>query len=55
MPLLLAADVGGTKTLLGLFERADRRPRPVRIQSYPTTAFSRFTAVLDVFAQEMLN
>lgn len=53
MPLLLAADVGGTKTLLGLFERADRRPRRVRIQSYPTTAFNHFTAILDAFARDM--
>lgn len=51
--MLLAADVGGTKTLLGLFERADRRPRPVRVLSYPTTAFSSFTAILDAFARDV--
>lgn len=51
--MLLAADVGGTKTLLGLFERADRRPRPVRISSYATTAFDSFAAILDAFAHDL--
>lgn len=51
--MLLAADVGGTKTLLGLFERADRRPRPIRILNYPTTAFESFTAILDAFARDV--
>ena len=53
--MLLAADVGGTKTLLGLFERADRRPRAVRVQSYPTTAFDSFTALLDTFARDLAH
>jgi glucokinase len=51
--MLLAADVGGTKTLLGLFERGDRRPRAVRILSYPTAAFDSFTAILDAFARDL--
>ena len=51
--MLLAADVGGTKTLLGLFERADRRPRAVRIRSYPTGAFDSFTAILSAFAGDL--
>lgn len=51
--MLLAADVGGTKTLLGVFERGDPRPRPVRILSYPTTAFTSFTAILDAFERDL--
>jgi len=51
--MLLAADVGGTKTLLGLFERGDRRPRPVRILSYPTPAFDSFPDILDAFARDL--
>jgi glucokinase len=51
--MLLAADVGGTKTLLGVFERGERRPRPIRILSYPTTAFDSFTAILDAFARDL--
>ncbi len=53
--MLLAADVGGTKTLLGLFERAEHRPRAVRILSYPTTDFDSFTAILDAFARDLAH
>lgn len=51
--MLLAGDVGGTKTLLGLFERGDRRPRPVEARSYPTNSFSSFTGILDAFARDV--
>jgi glucokinase len=51
--MLLAGDVGGTKTLLGLFERDDRRPRPVAIRSYPTNEFRSFTEILDAFARDL--
>lgn len=51
--MLLAGDVGGTKTLLGLFERTDRRPRPLVIHSYPTNEFASFTALLDAFAHDV--
>ena len=34
--MLLAGDIGGTKTLLGLFSRAPLRPVPVAITSFPT-------------------
>src|SRR5689334_8161797 len=51
--MLLAGDVGGTKTLLGLFERGDRRPRPVISHSYPTNSFGSFTEILDAFARDV--
>lgn len=51
--MLLAGDVGGTKTLLGLFERGDRRPTPVETRSYVTNSFSSFTAILDAFARDV--
>lgn len=51
--MLLAGDVGGTKTLLGLFEPAAQRPRPVAVHSYPTTAFTSFTEILDAFAHDL--
>jgi glucokinase len=52
--MLLAADVGGTKTLLGLFEAAgDRRPQAVITRSYETPAFSSFTGLLDAFAADV--
>jgi glucokinase len=47
--MLLAGDLGGTKTLLGLFEVAGRRPMPVALRVYSTGAFESFTAILDAF------
>src|SRR4051794_24813208 len=51
--MLLAGDVGGTKTLIGLFERGIRRPRPIVTHSYTTQTFASFTEVLDAFAQDV--
>jgi glucokinase len=50
--MLLAGDVGGTKTTLGLFEPARPRPRAVVTQTYATREFQGFTEILDAFAQE---
>lgn len=51
--MLLAGDVGGTKTLLGLFER--RHPRPVAqaVHSYATASFAQFSDILDAFARDV--
>jgi glucokinase len=51
--MLLAGDVGGTKTLLGLFDLADPRPRPVATLHYPTDEFPNFTSILDAFARDV--
>lgn len=51
--MILAGDVGGTKTLLGLFERGDRRPRPVIVRTYVTTSFPSFTSILDAFVRDV--
>ena len=51
--MLLAGDVGGTKTLLGLFERAERRPRPVAVHGYSTNTFQSLTGLLDAFARDI--
>lgn len=51
--MLLAGDVGGTKTLLGLFDRADRRPAARAVHTYRTNDFTSFTAILDAFAREV--
>ena len=51
--MLLAGDVGGTKTLLGLFERAPKRPAAVAIRAYPTNEFASFSAILDAFAHDV--
>jgi glucokinase len=50
--MLLAGDIGGTKTLLGLFERAYPRPIPHAIQSYPTDSFPTFLEMLRTFTRE---
>jgi glucokinase len=51
--MLLAGDVGGTKTLLGLFERAVPRPRSIATHAYSTNTFSSFTEILDAFARDV--
>jgi glucokinase len=51
--MLLAGDVGGTKTLLGLFERQQPRPVALAVHSYATTSFSRFDDILDAFAVDL--
>jgi glucokinase len=51
--MILAGDLGATKTLLGLFERAEPRPQPIIARGYPTQEFDSFTAILDVFARDV--
>lgn len=51
--MLLAGDVGGTKTLLGLFERQHPRPVPLAVHSYATASFSRFADILEAFAVDL--
>lgn len=51
--MLLAGDVGGTKTLLGLFQRAPKRPVPLDLRAYPTNEFSSFTEILQAFTREV--
>jgi glucokinase len=53
--MILAGDVGGTKTLLGLFARGDRRPQLITFRAYPTNTFDSFTAILDAFAREVTD
>lgn len=49
--MLLAGDVGGTKTLLGLFEPqgAVDRPRPVVVREFATLDFDSFDEIIDEF------
>lgn len=51
--MLLAGDVGGTKTLLGLFDAGDPRPRPLVQRTYPTLAFSDVGALLAAFLHDV--
>jgi glucokinase len=49
MRLILAGDVGGTKTLLGLFDPLTARPRAMAVRSYSTTDFDGLSSVIDAF------
>ncbi len=52
--MLMAGDVGGTKTLLGLFERgSDPRPVTLATHSYTTNDFRSFGEMLDAFARDV--
>jgi glucokinase len=50
--MLLAGDVGGTKTLLGLFARAPHRPAPVAVESFPTLQFEGLVPMIRAFLQK---
>ena len=47
--MLLAADVGGTKTLLGLFESAALRPTPVAVAEFVTLEYGGLEIIIDEF------
>ena len=51
--MIFAGDLGGTKTLLGLFERGEPRPRQIASRAYPTREFDSFTAILDAFVRDI--
>jgi glucokinase len=47
--MILAGDVGGTKTLIGLFDFDADRPIRVDVRSYPTTDFAGLPAIINAF------
>ena len=47
--MLLAGDVGGTKTLLGLFARAPHRPTPIAVETFPTQEFAGLVPMIHEF------
>jgi glucokinase len=51
--MLLAGDIGGTKTLIGLFERDRVRPIALETRKYFTASFSSFDDVLDQFGHDV--
>jgi glucokinase len=50
--MILAGDVGGTKTLIGLFETHHRRPVRVAMRAFPTTQYSGLPAIIETFYKE---
>src|SRR5262245_37914537 len=49
--MLLAGDVGGTNTRLGLFERGAARHERVAIGIFPTLEYSDLTSIIAQFAR----
>lgn len=47
--MILAGDIGGTKTNLGLFEPAAGRPRKLRGRSFPSREYPGLAAILEIF------
>src|SRR5213080_1109342 len=47
--MLLAGDIGGTKTLLGLFDPVPARPKPIAVRAFSTLEFESLPAMIDVF------
>jgi glucokinase len=50
--MLLAGDIGGTKTLLGLFDPRTARPRPIAVRSYGTLAFDNLPSMITEFMRD---
>jgi glucokinase len=50
--MLLAGDIGGTKTLLGLFDRVSPRPHPIASRAFSTPEHSDLATMISVFASE---
>ena len=50
--MLLAGDVGGTKTLMGLFARRDSRPAEIEVRAYRTLDFADFGALTLQFLKD---
>src|SRR5690606_19841088 len=44
--------VGGTKTLVGLFETSASRPTALSVGAYPTLEYSDLSAIVDAFVRE---
>src|SRR4051794_371018 len=47
--MLLAGDIGGTKTLLGLFDSEAIRPRPLLVRSFGTLEFADLPSMIAGF------
>jgi len=50
--MLLAGDIGGTKTLLGIFDHSSARPRPVVVRSFSTLDYDDLTTMAAALLSE---
>src|SRR5262249_13782430 len=47
--MILAGDIGGTKTLLGLFDAASVRPRSISVESFSTLDYDDLPSMIAAF------
>jgi glucokinase len=50
--MLLAGDIGGTKTLLGVFDPVPARPRPLSIRSFATLEYADLPSMIAAFLRD---
>lgn len=50
--MVLAGDIGGTKTLLGLFDPRTARPRPIAVREFATLDFTDLPAMIAEFLRD---
>lgn len=50
--MLLASDVGGTKTLMGLYRQGGERPGPAVVREYATPDFDSLDDIVQTFLEE---
>ena len=50
--MLLAGDIGGTKTLLGIFDVAPERPRPIAVRVFATLDYDELPAMIGSFLKD---
>jgi glucokinase len=50
--MLLSGDIGGTKTLLGLFDPVSARPRPIFIRTFGTLDYDDLQTMITAFLKE---
>jgi glucokinase len=53
--MLLAGDIGGTKTLLGLFDPVPARPRPVAVKTFGTLEYPNLPAMIAAFTHDVIE
>jgi len=50
--MILAGDIGGTKSLVGVFRRAAERPQPAVVREYATADFDSLSELVETFLDE---
>jgi glucokinase len=50
--MILAGDIGATKSLIGLFDAGEGRPEPLRIESFPSTDFDDLPSIVRAYLKK---